>query len=30
MKKWLPEDEADQLRFEFMHEVERIEQLIAA
>jgi len=30
MTKWLPEDEAEQLRFEFMHEVERIEQLLAA
>ena len=30
MTKWLPEDEADQLRFEFMQEVERIEALLAA
>lgn len=30
MTKWLPEDEAEQLRFEFMHEVQRIGQLLAA
>lgn len=30
MANWLPEDERDQLRFEFAQEVERIEQLLAA
>jgi hypothetical protein len=30
MAKWLPDEEAEQLRFEFMQEVERIEQLLAA
>ena len=30
MANWLPEDERDQLRFEFAHEVERIELLLAA
>lgn len=30
MTKWLPENEAGQLRFEFMREAERIEQLLAA
>jgi hypothetical protein len=30
MTKWLPEDEAEQFRFDFMQEVERIEQLLAA
>ena len=26
MAKWLPDDEADQLRFEFAHEMERLKQ----
>jgi len=26
MAKWLPEDEADQLRFEFAQEMERLKQ----
>lgn len=30
MTKWLPEEEAEQLRFDFMREAERIEQLLAA
>lgn len=30
MTKWLSEDEAEQLCFEFSKEVERIEQLLAA
>ena len=30
MANWLPEDERDQLRFEFAREVERIELLLAA
>lgn len=30
MANWLPDDEADQLRFEFALEVERIELLMAA
>lgn len=30
MTKWLPDDEAEQLCFEFAREVERIEQLLAA
>ena len=30
MANWLPEDERDQLRFEFAEEVVRIEQLLAA
>jgi hypothetical protein len=30
MANWLPEDERDQLRFEFAQEVERIEMLLAA
>lgn len=30
MANWLPEDERDQLRFEFAQEVERIELLMAA
>lgn len=30
MANWLPEDERDQLRFEFTQEVERIELLLAA
>lgn len=30
MANWLPEDERDQLRFEFAQAVERIELLIAA
>jgi hypothetical protein len=30
MAKWLPDDEAEQLCFEFTKEVERIEQLLAA
>jgi hypothetical protein len=30
MANWLPEDERDQLRFEFAREVERIELLMAA
>lgn len=30
MANWLPEDERDQLRFEFAQEVERIELLLAA
>ncbi len=30
MANWLPEDEADQLRFEFAKELERIEALLAA
>ena len=30
MANWLPEEERDQLRFEFAQEVERIEQLLAA
>lgn len=30
MANWLPEDEADQLRFEFARELERIETLLAA
>lgn len=30
MAKWLPDDEAEQLCFEFAKEVERIEQLLAA
>lgn len=30
MANWLPEDERDQLRFEFAREVARIEQLLAA
>ncbi|MEZ5695302.1 MAG: hypothetical protein R3E18_02375 [Sphingomonadaceae bacterium] len=30
MANWLPDDERDQLRFEFAKEVERIELLLAA
>ena len=30
MANWLPDDERDQLRFEFAREVERIESLLAA
>ena len=30
MAKWLPEEEAAQLCFTFAHEMERIEQLLAA
>lgn len=30
MTKWLPEEEAEQLCFEFAKELERIEQLLAA
>ena len=30
MANWLPEDEREQLRFEFAREVERIELLLAA
>lgn len=30
MANWLPEDERDQLRFEFAKEIERIELLLAA
>jgi hypothetical protein len=30
MASWLPEDEAEQLSFEFAKELERIEQLLAA
>ena len=30
MANWLPEEERDQLRFEFAREVERIELLLAA
>lgn len=30
MAKWLPEDEAEQLCFEFARELERIEALLAA
>ena len=30
MANWLPGDERDQLRFEFMQEVQRIERLMAA
>ena len=30
LTKWLPEDEAEQLCFEFAKELERIEQLLAA
>ena len=30
MANWLPEDEAEQLCFEFARELERIEQLLAA
>lgn len=30
LTRWLPDDEAAQLRFEFAHELERIEQLLAA
>ena len=30
MANWLPEEERDQLRFEFAQEVSRIEQLLAA
>lgn len=30
MTSWLPDDEAEQLRFEFAKELERIEQLLAA
>ena len=30
MANWLPDDEAEQLRFEFAKELERIEQLLAA
>jgi hypothetical protein len=30
MANWLPEDERDQLRFEFAREVERIDLLLAA
>lgn len=30
MSRWLPEEEAAQLCFEFSREIERIEQLIAA
>lgn len=30
MASWLPEDEANQLCFEFTQELERIEQLLAA
>ncbi|WP_168454443.1 hypothetical protein [Sphingopyxis microcysteis] len=30
MANWLPEDERDQLRFEFAEEVERLEKLLAA
>ncbi len=30
MTNWLPDDEAEQLRFDFAKELERIEQLLAA
>jgi hypothetical protein len=30
MSRWLPDEEAAQLRFEFAREIERIEQLLAA
>ncbi|WP_310467945.1 hypothetical protein [Sphingomonas sp.] len=30
MANWLPDDEAEQLRFEFARELERIEALLAA
>jgi len=30
MANWLPEEEAEQLRFEFAKELERIERLLAA
>jgi hypothetical protein len=30
MSRWLPDDEAAQLCFEFAQEIERIEQLMAA
>ena len=30
MANWLPDDERDQLRFEFAREIERIELLLAA
>jgi hypothetical protein len=30
MTKWLPDEEAEQLRFQFMQEAERIEHLLAA
>jgi hypothetical protein len=30
MANWLPEDERDQMRFEFAQEIERIELLMAA
>lgn len=30
MANWLPDDEAEQLRFEFARELERIEHLLAA
>lgn len=30
MASWLPDDEADQLRFEFARELDRIELLLAA
>ena len=30
MARWLPDDEANQLRFEFARELERIEALLAA
>ena len=30
MANWLPDEEADQLRFEFARELERIETLLAA
>jgi len=30
MASWLPDDEADQLCFEFSREMERIEELLAA
>ena len=30
MANWLPQDEAEQLRFEFAKELERIEHLLAA
>jgi hypothetical protein len=30
MARWLPEEEAEQLRFTFMREMDRIEQLLAA
>lgn len=30
MATWLPQEEAEQLRFEFARELERIEQLLAA